>query len=155
MGPPGTTWCDDLAYLETTKLSNAAEGATGEQYVLDNGDVVGATVFVPGGGDYPDAGSMLAAIDAAVDKCLAAADKGDYGEVTSEPISGLPDGAVGFKFTNASSDPVEVGSVAFAETDDGRLAGVGVTHYGSGKAPTDVVDLLSTALERAGDVPSK
>ncbi|MFD7074985.1 hypothetical protein ACFV9G_12295 [Nocardioides sp. NPDC059952] len=152
MGAPGTGWCDALAYLETAKLSNAADGTSGEQYVLENGDVVGATVFVPGGGDYPDAGSMLAAIQEAVDECSADAEKGDYGEATSEPISGLPDGAAGFTFTSKSSNPVEVGSIAFAETDDGRLVGVGVTHSGDGEASVEVADLLSTALERAADV---
>lgn len=152
MGAPGTGWCDALGYLETAKLSNAADGTTGDQYVLENGDVVGATVFVPGGGEYPDARSMLAAIEDAVDECLADAEKGDYGEATSEPISGLRHGAVGFTFTSASSNPVEVGSIAFAETDDGRLVGVGVTHSGDGEASVNVADLLSTALERAADV---
>ncbi|MEU4450554.1 hypothetical protein AB0F44_04450 [Nocardioides sp. NPDC023903] len=153
-GAPGTGWCDDLGHLET-KLSNAADGTTGDQYALENGDVVGATVFVPGGGDYPDAASMLTAIKEAVDECSADADNGDYGEATSEPISGLPDGAVGFTFTSTSSSPVEVGSIAFAETDDGRLVGVGVTHSGSGEASVDVADLLSTALERAAEVDGK
>ena len=114
--------------------------------------LVGASVFAPGGGDYPDAASMLTAIEDAVDECLADAEKGDYGDATSEPISELPEGAVGFRFTSTSSDPVEVGSIAFAETDDGRLVGVGVTHSGDGEASVDVADLLSTALERAADV---
>jgi hypothetical protein len=69
---------------------------------------------------------------------------GDYGEATSEPISGLPDGAVGFTFTSTSSNPVEVGSIAFAETDDGRIVGVGVTHSGEGEASVDVADLRSS-----------
>ena len=155
MGAPGTGWCDALAYLETAKLSNAADGTTGDQYVLENGDVVGATVFVPGGGDYPDASSMLTAIKESVDECSADADNGDYGEATLEPISGLPGGAVGFTFTSTSSNPVEVGSIAFAETEDGRLVGVGVTHSGSGEASVDVADLLSTALERAAEVNGK
>ena len=155
MGAPGTGWCDALAYLETAKLSTAADGTTGDQYVLENNDVVGATVFAPGGGDYPDAALMLTAIDEAVDECTADADRGDYGEATSEPISGLPDGAVGFTFTSTSSKPVEVGSIAFAETEDGRLVGVGVTHSGSGEASVDVADLLSTALERAAEVNGK
>lgn len=155
MGAPGTGWCDALGYLETAKLSNAADGTTGDQYVLENGDVVGATVFVPGGGDYPDAGSMLTAIKEAVDECSTDADKGDYGEATSEPISGLPDGAVGFKFTSTSSNPVEVGSIAFAEAEDGRLVGVGVTHSGSGEASVDVAELLATALDRVAEVDSK
>ncbi|MFD4326852.1 hypothetical protein ACFWQC_19590 [Nocardioides sp. NPDC058538] len=150
-GAPGTGWCDALGYLEG-KLSTAADGTTGDQYTLQNGDVVGATVFVPGGGNYPDAGSMLTAIQEAVDECTADADKGDYGEATAEPISGLPDGALGFTFTSTSSNPVEVGSIAFAETDDGRLVGVGVTHSGDSEASVDVADLLSTALERASDV---
>lgn len=154
MGAPGTGWCDELGYLET-KLSNAADGTTGDQYALENGDVVGATAFVPGGGDYPDAASMLTAIKEAVDECSADADNGDYGEATSEPISDLPGGAVGFTFTSTSSNPVEVGSTAFAETDDGRLVGVGVTHSGSGEASVDVADLLSTALERAAEVDGK
>ncbi|OIJ25174.1 hypothetical protein [Nocardioides luteus] len=154
MGAPGTGWCDALGYLET-KLSSADEGTTGEQYVLENKDVVGATLFVPGGGSYPDAESMIAAIKEAVDECSADADQGDYGEATSEPISGLPDGAVGFTFTSKSSNPVEVGSIAFAETEDGRLVGVGVTHSGSGEASVKVADLLSTALERAADVNGK
>lgn len=155
MGAPGTGWCDELAYLETAKLSNAADGTTGDQYVLENGDVVGATLFVAGAGEYPDAASMIAAIEEAVAECVADADKGDYGEATSEPISGLPDGAVGFKFTSTSSDPVEVGSIAFAETEDGRLVGVGVTHSGSGEASVDVADLLATALDRAAEVDGK
>ena len=154
-GTPGAGWCDALGYLQTAKLSTAADGTTGEQYALANGDVVGATVFVPGGGHYPDAGSMITAINEAVDECTADADQGDYGEATSEPISGLPDGAVGFTFTSTSSNPVEVGSIAFAETDDGRLVGVGVTHNGDGKASVDVADLLATALERAADVDAK
>ncbi|MFE4000142.1 hypothetical protein ACFX43_15270 [Nocardioides sp. YIM B13467] len=155
MGAPGTGWCDALAYLETAKLSNAADGTTGDQYALENGDVVGATVFVPGGGNYPDAGSMLTAIEEAVDECSAGAEKGDYGEATSEPVSGLPDGAVGFEFTSTSSNPVEVGSMAFAETEDGRLVGVGVTHSGSGEASVEVADLLATALDRVAEVDSK
>ncbi|MFJ9389139.1 hypothetical protein ACIRON_09985 [Nocardioides sp. NPDC101246] len=155
MGTPGTGWCDALGYLETAKLSTASKGTTGDQYVLENGDVVGATVFVPGGGSYPDAESMLAAITEAVDECTADADAGDYGEATSEPMSGLPDGAVGFTFTSKSSNPVEVGSIAFAEAEDGRLVGVGVTHSGDGEASVDVADLLATALERAADVDTK
>ena len=155
MGSPGTGWCDALAELETTNLSHAADGTTGDQYVLENEDVVGATVFVPGGGDYPDAGSMLTAVKEAVDECSADAENGDYGDATSEPIGGLPDGAMGFTFASTSSSPVEVGSIAFAETEDGRLVGVGVTHSGSGKASVDVADLLSTALERAAEVDSK
>ncbi|MFI6426860.1 hypothetical protein [Promicromonospora sp. NPDC050880] len=151
MGAPGTGWCDALGYLES-KLSNAADGTTGEQYALENGDVVGATAFVPGGGYYPDAESMLAAIQAAVDDCSADAEQGDYGKATWEQIGGLPDGAVGFTFTSASSNPVEVGSIAFAEAEDGRLVGVGVTHSGSGEASVDVAGLLATALERAGEV---
>ncbi|MEU6136500.1 hypothetical protein [Nocardioides sp. NPDC047086] len=154
MGAPGAGWCDALGSLET-KLSSADDGTTGEQYVLENKDVVGATVFVPGGGYYPDAASMIAAIEEAVDECSADAEKGDYGEATSEPISGLPDGAVGFTFTSTSSNPVEVGSIAFAETDDGRLVGVGVTHSGDGEASVKVADLLATALERAADVDTK
>ncbi len=154
MGAPGTGWCDALGYLET-KLSSAGEGTTGEQYVLENKDVVGATVFVPGGGSYPDARSMITAIKEAVDECSADAEKGDYGKATSEPISGLPDGAVGFTFTSTSSNPVEVGSIAFAEAKDGRLVGVGVTHSGSGEASVKVADLLSTALERAAQVDGK
>jgi hypothetical protein len=150
-GAPGTGWCDALGYLES-KLSTAADGTTGEQYALENGDVVGATVFVPGGGHYPDAGSMIAAIQKAVDECTADAVQGDYGEATPEPIGGLPDGVVGFTFTSTSSHPVEVGSIAFAETDAGRLVGVGVTHSEDGEASVDVADLLSTALERAADV---
>jgi len=150
-GAPGTGWCDELGYLET-KLSNAADGTTGDQYALENGDVVGATVFVSGGGDYPDAASMLTAIKEAVDECSADADNGDYGEATLEPVSGLPNGAMGFTFTSTSSNPVEVGSIAFADTDDGRLVGVGVTHSGRGEASVDVADLLSTALERAAEV---
>ncbi|SDK69721.1 hypothetical protein SAMN05428985_105332 [Nocardioides sp. YR527] len=153
-GAPGTGWCDALGSLET-KLSTADDGTTGEQYALVNGDVVGATVFVPGGGYYPDAGSMIAAIEEAVDDCSADADQGDYGEATMEPISGLPDGAVGFTFTSKSSNPAEVGSVAFAEAEDGRLVGVGVTHSGDGEASVDVADLLATALERAADVDTK
>ncbi|MGY0386616.1 hypothetical protein ACWZJV_06575 [Nocardioides sp. WG-D5] len=153
-GVPGTGWCDELAYLESAKLSNAADGTAGEQYSLKGGDQVGATVFVPGG-NYPDAASMLSAIEEVVADCTADAENGDYGDATSEPISGLPDGAVGFTFTSTSSSPVEVGSVAFAETDDGRLVGVGVTHSGSGEASVDVADLLSTALERATEVDGK
>ncbi|MCP2265665.1 hypothetical protein ACFQHV_03870 [Promicromonospora thailandica] len=149
MGAPGVGWCDALGHLETSRLSNAADGTTGEQYVLENGDVVGATVFVPGGGTYPDAASMLAAVEAAVDECSTDAEKGSYGKATAEPIDGLPDEAVGFTFTSMSSNPVEVGSIAFAEAEDGRLVGVGVTHSGSGEASVDVADLLSTALERA------
>ncbi|MFE7227553.1 hypothetical protein ACFU7D_22365 [Nocardioides sp. NPDC057577] len=151
MGAPGTGWCDALGSLET-KLSSADDGTTGEQYVLENGDVVGATAFVPGGGYYPDVGSMIAAIEEAVDECSADAEEGDYGEATMEPISGLPEGAAGFTFTSKSSNPVEVGSIAFAETDDGRLVGVGVTHSGDGEASVEVADLLSTALEQAADV---
>ncbi|MER6937819.1 hypothetical protein ABTX24_12675 [Nocardioides sp. NPDC127514] len=154
-GAPGVGWCDALGYLETAKLSTAEDGTTGDQYVLENGDVVGATVFVPGGGKYPDAGSMLTAIEEAVDECTADAAKGEYGEATSEPISGLPDGAVGFKFTSTSSNPVEVGSTAFAEASDGRLVGVGVTHSGSGEASVDVAELLTTALDRVAEVDSK
>lgn len=152
MGAPGSGWCNALAYLQTAKLSNAADGTTGDQYVLDTGDVAGATVFVPGGGDYPDAGSMLNAVEGAVVECLADAEKGDYGKARSEPISGLPDGAVGFTFTSKSSNPVEVGSIAFAETNDGRLVGVGVTHSEDGVASVDVADLPFTALERAVEV---
>ncbi|MEI7058864.1 hypothetical protein WBG06_23780 [Nocardioides sp. CCNWLW239] len=155
MGAPGAGWCDALAYLETAKLSNATDGTAGDQYVLENGDVVGATVFVPGGGEYPDAGSMITAIEKAVDECAADAAKDDYGEATSEPVSGLPDGAVGFTFTSTSSDPPEVGSTAFAETEDGRLVGVGVTHSGSGEASVDVTDLLATAFDRAAEVDSE
>lgn len=155
MGTPGTGWCDALEYLETAKLSNAADGTTGDQYMLVNGDVVGATVFVPGGGYYPDAESMIAVIEDAVDECSADADQGDYGEATSESISGLPEGAVGFTFTSTSSTPVEVGSIAFAETEDGRLVGVGVTHSGDGEASVEVADLLSTALERAAEVDTE
>ena len=98
---------------------------------------------------------MLTAIEEAVDECTADAAKGEYGEATSEPISGLPDGAVGFKFTSTSSNRVEVGSTAFAEASDGRLVGVGVTHSGSGEASVDVADLLTTALDRVAEVNSK
>ncbi|MFE6506123.1 hypothetical protein ACFVDI_03620 [Nocardioides sp. NPDC057767] len=154
MGAPGTGWCDALSYVET-KLSSATDGTTGEQYVLENRDVVGATVFVPGGGSYPDAKSMIAAIEEAVAECSADADQGDYGEATSEPISGLPEGAVGFTFTSKPSNPVEVGSIAFAETEDGRLVGVGVTHSGDSEASVDVADLLSAALERAAEVDTE
>ena len=153
-GVPGTGWCDELAYLESAKLSNAADGTVGEQYSISGGDQVGATVFVPGG-SYPDAGSMLSAVEEVVAECSADAENGDYGDATSEPISGLPDGAVGFTFTSTSSSPVEVGSVAFAEADDGRLVGVGVTHSGSGEASVDVADLLTTALDRVAEVDSK
>lgn len=149
MGAPGTGWCDALGRLQTTALSNAADGTSGEQYVLENGDVVGATVFVPGSGAYPDAASMLEAVEEAIGECTADAERGGYGEATAEPIGSLPGGAVGHTFTSRSSDPVEVGSIAFAETEDGRLVGVGVTHTGSGEASVAVADLLGTALERA------
>ncbi|WP_328529445.1 hypothetical protein OG984_28510 [Nocardioides sp. NBC_00368] len=153
-GAPGGGWCDELAYLESSKLSNAAEGTHGEQYQLKNGDLVGAAVFATGG-SYPDAASMLTAIDEAVAECTADAANGDYGEATSEPLTGLPDGAVGFTFTSSSSNPRETGKTAYVETADGNLLAVGVTHYGDGEPSVDITSLLSTALERAPDVDAK
>jgi len=150
---PGGGWCEELAYLETAKLSNAANGAHGEQYQLKNGDLVGAAVFATGG-SYPDAASMLTAIDEAVAECTADAANGDYGEATSKPLTGLPDGAVGFTFTSASSNPREMGRTAYAETTDGNLLSVGVTHYGEGEPSVDVAALLSTALDRVAEVDS-
>lgn len=151
---PGGGWCDELAYLETVKLSNAADGTHAEQYQLENGDLVGAAVFATGG-SYPDAASMLTAIDEAVAECTADAANGDYGEATSEPLTGLPDGAAGFTFTSTSSRPREMGRTAYAETTDGDLLSVGVTHYGEGEPSVDITALLSKALERAAEVDGK
>ncbi|MFI5627247.1 hypothetical protein ACIA03_27570 [Nocardioides sp. NPDC051685] len=148
---PGGGWCDELAYLETSMFDNAADGKHGEQYQLKNGDLVGAAVFGPGG-RFADAASMLAGIEAAVTECTADAAKGDYGEATSEPLTGLPDGAVGFTFTSSSSNPRETGKTAYAETTDGNLLSVGVTHYGEGEPSVDVNELLSTALKQVAEI---
>lgn len=149
-GAPGGGWCSALNELQTS-LSADVAGASGTQYELDNGDVVGATVFRLGG-RYPDAAAMRVAIRQAADKCRAGLADGTYTSSTIKPLTGLPGSAFGYELESTASDPRRASAQAYADAPDGRFIVVGVEHSGEGEPSVSIARLLKEAEDRAGDV---
>ena len=83
-------------------------------------------------------------LDALIAECATGASSGSF-----KPLTGLPDGAVGFVATQETSDGPQTTERAYARVDDGRAAVVTVVHIGQDESPVGVRELLPTALERA------
>lgn len=149
-GAPGGGWCAALNEAQVS-FSAHADGAAGTQYTLANSNVVGATVFRPGG-RYPSVAAMRAAIRDAADKCRAGLADGPYANSTIKPLSGLPGGAFGYRLESSAFDPRRTSEQAYAETSDGRFLTVGIEHAGPGEPSVDVASLLKDAQRRAPDM---
>ncbi|MFS0886689.1 hypothetical protein [Aeromicrobium sp. 179-A 4D2 NHS] len=80
-----------------------------------------------------------------IDECVA--DERSSGSF--ERLDGLPDGAVGFRAVQETSNGPQTTERAYAPAGDERAVVVTVVHTGDGEPAADVASLLPKALERA------
>ncbi|MET1132751.1 MAG: hypothetical protein ABWX60_04950 [Aeromicrobium sp.] len=114
------------------------------RYKLETGDTVVSTVQGPRSGHRSIAGTFDE-VDAAIETCTSEALSGG----TFERLEGLPDGAVGFRAVQDTSEGPHTTERAYGRVDDESAAVVTVERVGEGDLSVTVADLLPTALERA------
>ncbi|GAB6985296.1 hypothetical protein [Nocardioides pyridinolyticus] len=146
-GQPTATTCSELTVRIPSVGISPADGPepVTTSYRLESGDIVTASVFVPGT-RYRDADGALAAVQEAIEACVA------KGEATAvDDLAGLPEGTIGFRSSPTGNDG-DQGVQLLAPTDDGRIVSVTVVHDGSGDPSVDPAGVLEAALDNASDV---
>lgn len=116
------------------------------EYRLDNGDLVKSAVQWPRM-QQETIDHTFAELRTMIDTCTAeAADDGSFEELT-----GLPEGAIGFRATQDTSDGAQTTERGYVKVDDERAAVVTVIHTGDGTPSVRAADLLPIAAQRASD----
>ncbi|WP_286929087.1 MULTISPECIES: hypothetical protein [Aeromicrobium] len=113
-------------------------------YVLADGDQVRSSLQGPAQ-NQTTIDPTIDQVDAAITECLTA----EIPNGSFERIEGLPDGAIGFRTVQDTSEGPQTTERVYAPADDDTAVVVTVDHVGEGEPSVSAAELLPQAVQRA------